>query len=92
MPLETGFVIPISVLLIPLGIFLLFYIFYSTFNIYHLLRFGVYNFSLYVIATVFALGSIFLIGLSLFFLLKFDWNAPISFNDFVGTDTELIGL
>jgi hypothetical protein len=73
----ANFSFPISLLLIPLGIFMLFYLFYSIFNIYHLLRFGVYGFGLYIIATIFTLGTIFFIGTTGFLLIRYDWNAPV---------------
>lgn len=93
MPLETGFTIPLSVLLIPLGLFLIFYVFYSIFNVYHLLRFGVYGFGLYLITTLFVLGTIFLLSLSSFFLLRYDWSAPIQLDPLLDvSDTTLPGI
>lgn len=77
MPVSSGIVIPISILLLPLLLFLLLYIFYSIFNVYHLLRFGVYGFDLYIISAVFMLGTIALLGTSAFFLMRYDWGTPI---------------
>ncbi len=70
--------IPIAVFLIVYGAYMLFYILYSLFNIYHLVRYGIYGFGLYVIVTVFAGGTILLIGASLFMLMEYDWSMPIS--------------
>ncbi len=89
MPTSTGLTIPISILLIPFGLFLIFYVFYSIFNIYHLLRFGVYNFGLYALTALFTLGTIFLLSLSAFFLWRYDWSQPISFDNFLEAEESV---
>ncbi len=75
--------IPISVFLFLFAGYLLFYISYSLFNIYHLLRYGIYSFSLYVLITVFAGGTILLTAGSVFLLWDIDWNHPIGLSDTV---------
>ena len=86
-------IIPISVLLIPLIIFLIFYLVYSFFNVYHLLRFGVYGFGLYMITTLYAAGTILLMAISIYFLLGYDWTQPIMFGGLVtGNEESLFGL
>lgn len=93
MPLSSGFTLPISIILIPLGVFLIFYLFYSVFNIYHLLRFGVYGFGLYLISSFFVLGTIGLLALSGFYLSAYDWNAPIAFQNILEVnESNLPGL
>ncbi len=75
--------IPIAVFLIVYGAYMLFYVLYSLFNIYHLIRYGVYGFGLYLIVTVFTCGTILLVGASVYMLLEFDWTVPIGLNDAV---------
>ncbi len=75
--------IPIAVFLIIYGAYMLFYVLYSLFNIYHLIRYGVYGFGLYLIVTVFTGGTIILIGASVFMLLGYDWTTPLSLSNAV---------
>ncbi len=72
--------VPVSIFLYLFGAYMLFYVLYSLFNIYHLMRYGVYGLSLYVLITVFAGGTILLISGSVFLLAEYDWSAPISLN------------
>jgi hypothetical protein len=69
---------PLYVFLFVFGAYMLFYILYSLFNIYHLIRYGVYGFGLYMIVTVFAGGTILLVAGSTFLLMEYDWLLPIS--------------
>ncbi len=64
--------------LIIFGAYMAFYILYSLFNIYHLVRYGVYGFGLYLIVTIFTGGTILLVAGSTFLLLEYDWTLPIS--------------
>jgi hypothetical protein len=73
--------IPIGALLIVFGAYMLFYVFYSVFNIYHLIRYGMYGFGLYVIVTAFTGGTILLVGGSAMMLMQYDWSVPISITD-----------
>ncbi len=73
--------LPIFVFLIPYGLFSLFYILYSVFNIYHLVRFGVYTFGAYLIITIFLGGTVFLVGASFYLLAPYDWFALWSVTD-----------
>jgi hypothetical protein len=73
--------IPIVVLLIPYGLFVLFYTIYALFNIYHLMRFGVYNLGSYLIITIFLGGTVFLFGASFMLLAPYDWFALWSMTD-----------
>jgi hypothetical protein len=75
--------IPIMIFLAIFGAYMFFYVLYSLFNIYHLIRYGVYGFGLYLIVTIFAGGTIILIAGSTFLLMEFDWNTPISLDDTV---------
>lgn len=72
---------PIAVLLLVYGLFVLCYIVWSLFNVYHLLRFGIYGYTAYVAVAVFAGVSVFLLGASVFFLSGYDWTATFSFSD-----------
>ena len=79
-----------AVFLAPYGFFALFYVIYSIFNIYHLVRFGVYTFGAYLIITIFLAGTVFLVGASFYMLVPYDWFATWSvtgvFQSDVSTD------
>lgn len=72
--------IPVAVFLIVYFGYMLFYCLYSLFNIYHLIRYGVYGFGLYLIVTIFTGGTILLVAGSVFLLMGYDWMYPISIN------------
>lgn len=78
----STFALPISILLGVFGVYLLLYIIFSFFNLYHLMRYGVYGFGLYLIVTIYASGTILLATGSYFLLSEYNWNAPISFEGF----------
>ncbi len=73
--------IPISIFLFLYAGYLFFYIAYSLFNIYHLLRYGIYGFSLYVLITIFAGGTILLIASSIFLLWDVNWAHQIGLSE-----------
>lgn len=81
---------PLSVFLLPFGLFLLFYVFYSFFNVYHLVKFGIYGFGAFLIVTVYAGVSIFLLGAIFSVIGLYDWSIPFSLSDFFpyGINTE----
>ncbi len=70
--------LPLAIFLIPYGLFLFFYTVYALFNLYHLLRFGVYNAGAYALIIIFCGGTIFLVGGSLLMMLQYDWSATIN--------------
>lgn len=70
--------LPIYVFLFVFGAYMLFYVLYSLFNIYHLVRYGVYGFGLYLIVAIFTGGTILLVAGSTFLLMEYDWTLPIS--------------
>ena len=70
----TDFSIPVSLFLGIYGCFLLFYIIYSLFNVYHLLKYGVAGLPLYLLVVVFTGGTILLVGGSILLLLNYDWS------------------
>jgi hypothetical protein len=72
---------PISVFLIPFGIFMFLYILYSLFNIYHLIRYGIFGKGLYFLITIFSAGAILLSAGSIFILLGFDWGTSIGLQE-----------
>ena len=74
---SLDFSISTSIFLYLFGAYLTFYLLYSLFTVFHLLKYGVYNFSLYLLITVFAGGTILLVSGSLFYLSGFDWSTPI---------------
>jgi len=73
--------VPTLVFLIPFGIFMFFYVLYSLFNIYHLIRYGIFGKGLYLLITIFSAGAILLSAGSIFLLLGFDWNTAISLQE-----------
>jgi len=85
MSFET-FAVPLSVLLIPYGLFMLIFFLYSIFNVYHLMRFGIYGHSLYIIVILFLMGSVVLSGISAFGLLQYDWSINLSAATILGNE------
>lgn len=73
--------LPIYVFLFVFVAYMLFYVLYSLFNIYHLIRYGVYGFGLYLIVTIFTGGTILLVAGSTLLLLDYDWTFSISPNN-----------
>lgn len=82
------FDIQIWYLLIPYGFFLLFYIMYSIFSVYHMLRFGVYGYGAYLIITVYAGVTIFMLGAAVYFLMQLDWSATMALSEIIGGGSE----
>ncbi|MBI2473454.1 hypothetical protein HYV70_02790 [Candidatus Uhrbacteria bacterium] len=80
--------IPIAVFLIVYGAYMLFYVLYALFNVYHLIRYGVYGFGMYLIVTIFAGGTIILVAGSVFLLMEYDWSYPISLDKTVNYYNE----
>ncbi|MFA4845319.1 MAG: hypothetical protein WC654_02055 [Patescibacteria group bacterium] len=78
-----NFNIPVYVFLFVFLAYMLFYVLYSLFNIYHLIRYGIYGFGLYLIVTIFTGGTIILVSGSVFMLMEYDWTHTISFGDAV---------
>jgi len=78
----SSFSLSVSWLLLPLGIFFIVFVIYSLFNMYHLFRFGVYNFGLYIISTIYVLGTVALISMALWVVLDLDWSASLSLGNF----------
>jgi len=81
--------IPIAIILILYAVFLLAYLIFFFFNIYHMFRFGVYSFFTYFIAFVYIAGTIIILFLSWQTLASFDWSAPISFT---GSNIDIFDL
>ncbi len=73
--------LPLYVFLFVFGAYMLFYVLYSLFNIYHLIRYGVFGFGLYLIVAIFTGGTIILMAASTFLLMGYDWTLPISLNN-----------
>jgi len=73
--------IPMYAFLFVFGAYMLFYVLYSLFNIYHLIRYGVYGFGLYLIVTIFTGGTILLVAGSTLLLLNYDWTLTVSLNE-----------
>lgn len=78
----TSFSFPLSALLIPFGLFLLFILLYSAFSLYHLLRFGVPSKQLVFVIVLYIIGSTLVLWVSTSLLLTYTWNAPVTFTEF----------
>jgi hypothetical protein len=82
--------IPLWIILIPFGIFLIVFFIYSAFNFYHLIRFGVYSYGLYLIATLYLLVVIGILSVAVFFLMGYDFSSAISFETLFGSSAGKI--
>jgi hypothetical protein len=93
MPIFEGGSVTIAIALVPFAIFVLFYLIYSAFTLYHMIRFGVYGFSLYAMSLVYALGSLALLLGSLYVISSQDWSATIDLpNLLAGPDETFFQL
>lgn len=82
---------PISYFLIPYAFFAFVFVIFSFFNIYHMLRYGIYNFSLYILSVVYLGGTVFFLGASIIIILSFNWSVPLNLDAIIGTSqTELL--
>lgn len=77
--------LPLWLLLIPFGIFILFFILYAFFNIYHLLRFATYTFGSYLLTTIFIGGAVIISAVSYLYLSSYDWTITWTFTDLLST-------
>lgn len=77
MPSFTSFAFPVWILLVLYSGFLLFYLIYSIFSVYHLVKFGVYGSGLYVLVTLFVGGSLLLVGGSVLLLAGVEWSSVV---------------
>lgn len=69
--------IPMSVMFIPLVIFVLFYAFYGLFNLSQLRRYGAPGFGLYVVPSLFGVGTVLLVIFLFVALSPYDFSAEI---------------
>jgi hypothetical protein len=86
--------LPIGILLAVFAAYMIFYVLYGLFNIYHLLRYGVYGFGLYLLLAIFTGGTIILVSGSIFWLMEYDWTTTISLQNFfnVNNDETLLSI
>lgn len=75
--------IPLWSLLVFYGVFLLFFVIYSLFNLYHLLRFGTFGIGLFGITALFIGGTAVLLTVSFAMLSTFDWSADVRVSDYL---------
>lgn len=78
MPSFAEFSFPIGVVLLPFGLFMLFYCVYSLFNLYHLLRFGVAGAVLYGVTALYAAGTVAILVAVIWGLSPYDFSYPVS--------------
>ena len=84
MPSFADISFPIGVVLIPFALFAVFYAGYGFFNIYNLLRYGVAGAALKGFTALYGIGSLFLLGLVLAALLRYDLTYTVSLSSFDG--------
>lgn len=70
--------IPISVVLIPLAIFVLLYVFYALFNLSQLMHYGAPSLELYLVPVLFGIGTVLLVIFMMSALSPYDFSAEIS--------------
>ncbi len=68
---------------------MVFYVLYSIFNIYNLIRYGVYGFGLYLLITIFTIGTILLFFGSVSLLTGYNWQQPITFQEIWSSNQNL---
>ncbi len=72
--------IPLSFLLILYGAFMVFFVIYSFFNVYHLVRYGLNNISLRALVLIFLSGTFILLLLSALQMMQYDWSGAVNLN------------
>lgn len=87
MPSFAEFSFPIGVVLLPFGLFMLFYCVYSLFNLYHLLRFGVAGPALYGVTVLYAVGTVAILVAVIWGLSPYDFSYPVSLSGITATLT-----
>ncbi len=70
---------PLALLLIPYGLFLLCFFIFSFFALAHLFIFGEKNFTTFLATFLFIAGSVLVLNTSWNFLVTIDWKEPIAF-------------
>ncbi len=89
MPDLSQFSLPISIFLVVYIGFMVFYVLYSLFNIYHLIRYGVYGFGLYLLVTIFTMGTILLFFGSVSLLSGYNWQYPITLSGIMSSNQSI---
>ena len=74
--MNLNFSFPMLFFLAPYAFFVLIFLLYSIFNIYHLLKYGIFNTSLYAVIAVYASVTAFILGASIIYIINFDWSVP----------------
>ena len=83
---------PILYFLIPYSFFVLIFIVFSIFNVYHLLRYGIYNFNLYILTFIYIGGTIFILGTSWIVLYTFDWSTPFMIENILNPQSDYFNI
>lgn len=86
--MDFGF--PLIFLLIPYVLFVFFFVAYGAFNLYHLMRFGVYGPVLAFVIAIFAGGSVIITAASFFALLRFDWSEQVTLSSVIEAPASLL--
>lgn len=69
--------IPIAYFLIPYGLFLFIFLFFSFVNLYNLIKFGTTNFTAFLATFIFLAGSALLLYTSYNYIIAIDWSRTI---------------
>lgn len=73
----------VSVLLIPLAVFLILFLAFSAFNVYHLFHYGFRSRGLFLVLVIYICGTVLMMGGGYVFLGAFNWNHPLGVGDAV---------
>lgn len=72
---------PLSVLLIPLGFFLIMFIVFAISAFYHVIRFDLLSATSLLMTTLFVIGTLFIFTFSISHMRRINWNQKISFKE-----------
>ncbi|MEK9130799.1 MAG: hypothetical protein AAB429_01655 [Patescibacteria group bacterium] len=83
--------IPIAIFFVPYGLFLLIYLFFLFFNVYHIRIYAVHGFFSHAVATVFLLGTVLILGATWIILAPYDWGTSLDLEGLTApfTDTNI---
>lgn len=69
--------LPLSVVLLPLALFLFIFLLFSAINLYHILRYGEHSTGKFTLIAFYVAGTLFLVGSSYLLLVPYNWNHPL---------------
>lgn len=79
--------IPTAIFLIPYFLFLILFIFFGYFNIYHLQKYALNTLGTHAAILLFLVGSVLIFGATAIILGNYDWMAPLDLSGIKGLFT-----